>query len=115
MPQLSTRRIWVGFYSEMTGTVAMLFDKHPVKCPVLKSYNVNDEAYIGSIWVDEWALWFGTVQPFVDAGLIEDRGRRVGWVSTELTMDCQRVICVDISMPWSEHGLPIGLNVCADN
>lgn len=115
LPTLSTRKVWVGCYSEMTGTVVMLFNRKPKKCPVLKHYNVLDPNYIGSVWIDEWEHWFGTVQPLVDASLIEDRGPQIGWVVVDEDLDCHKVIQVEVTMLWNEHGQPVGLNVSADN
>jgi hypothetical protein len=113
MPKLTRRRVWAGIYSEMTGTVVMLFRKRPKKDPVLDRYSVLDERHFASIWLDEWAHWFGSVQPFVDAGLIDARGMACSGAGTPNVCDAMKVIPIDLVASWDDDTL-IGLAVFAD-
>jgi hypothetical protein len=112
LPTLTTKKVWVGVYSEMTGTVVMLWHRKP-KRGSDGEYGYPDTP-TASIWIDEWEHWFGTVQPFVDAGIIEDRGNSIGWVSIP-ELDCTKVIQIELTASWNEHDQPIGLNMQADN
>lgn len=116
LPELSTRQVWVGAYSEMTGTVIVVFSEKPKKDPVLGDFCqvYNKDIYIASIWVEEWEYWFGTVQSLVDAGILEDRGT-MGYVSCSSRINqVEKVIPIDLTTSWHESSL-CGLNVHADN
>lgn len=111
LPSRSIRKVWIGCYSSMNGTVIMMFSKKPRRDH--GEYTVLDDNYIASFWIEEWEYWFGTVQPLVDAGLIEDREGM--YVVTGDDLECHRVIRVEVEMAWDEDGMPIGLNLFADN
>src|SRR5215208_6854249 len=99
----------------MTGTVAMLFRAEPRKDPTWEDYSVLDDAYIGSVWVDDWVHWFGNVNAFVAIGLLEHRGDEIGYVVTAEDLKCHQVVEINLTASWNEHGQPIGLDFRADN
>jgi len=115
-PSLTTRTYWAGLYTEMTGTVVMLFEKRP-EPDAAGEFNVLNDAYVASIWIWDWEAWFGTVQPFIDAGVLQRAPSiNCGYVAPEL--ECrkvERVIEIEVTMPHDADGAPFGLDVRADN
>lgn len=92
----------------------MLFSSKPTKDKVLNYYTSLDKTFIASIWINEWEYWFGTIQPFVEEGLVEHRGDNIGYVSIP-KLDCVKVIPIQITAAWNDLNQIIGLNVSANN
>jgi hypothetical protein len=114
LPRLTTRRVWLGAYSEMTGTVIMVFSGKPTLDKVLRIYSVRHPKYVGSVWVEEWIHWFGSVEPLVKAGILEKMSSG-NCVVTDPDCDCRQVIPARVRASWGQFRELIGLNVRADN
>lgn len=117
LPPLTTRKVWIGCYTMMCGTVIMLFKAKPTRDKLFHAYDVDDKHYIASIRLDEWLNWFGTVEPLVKAGLLKGNAK-IDYITTGANLDCHKVIPIELTACWDNSGeypTLCGLNVCADN
>jgi hypothetical protein len=103
LPRLTTRRVWLGAYSGK-----------PTLDKVLRIYSVRHPKYVGSVWVEEWIHWFGSVEPLVKAGILEKMSSG-NCVVTDPDCDCRQVIPARVRASWGQFRELIGLNVRADN
>lgn len=117
-PPRTPRRVWVGFYSDMTGTVVMVFDRKPQKDSD-GHYTVLTKGLVATVWADDWERWFGQVETFIAAGLIE---RRADLSCSAFCVPgpnphvCDRVMEVEVFAAWDEDtGRLIGFDTNADN
>src|SRR5215471_8487794 len=116
LPTLTTRKVWAGIYSEMTGTFVILWNTKPTKDKTLGYYH-QDKSAIAVIDIDMWEFWFNSVQAFVDADLISYKEANDMYVATSDDLECHEVIQIELTAPWTTTGQLsqlIGLDIRAD-
>jgi hypothetical protein len=112
LPKLTTKTVWIGFYSEMTGTVAVFWSKKPRWDKTLGHYDYGDPNQIGSIPIEELEAWFGSLEPFVDAGIL-DGSPRDSYIVSDDSLEAVKITRIKMTAVFDKYGQICGLPTMA--
>jgi len=110
LPKVEARNVWIGCYGGHYGVV-MVFSKKPELQDDFrggKCYPIDDPNLVATVGMGDWESWFG-MEILQQCGLLQSDD-----YLRPLDTECRKVVQVELTAPWDEHGNLIGMNTTVD-